>query len=59
MDSRNDRDREVELLAQRIEQLRELQHSQKHLPFVGVHLQEHIEELQARIDAILRFRTAS
>jgi hypothetical protein len=59
MDSKEGHEREIELLAQRIEQLRELQQRQKHLPFVGVHLGEHIEKLQARIDEILRLRRAS
>jgi hypothetical protein len=59
MGSTEEVQREIQLLAQRIEQLRELQRSQKHLPFVGVHLEEHIDKLQARIDEMLRLPRAS
>jgi hypothetical protein len=40
---------EVEFLSERIQQLRLLQQSQKHLFFIAVHLQEHIDKLQMRI----------
>lgn len=46
--------REIQSLLERVEQLRALQASQKHLAFVRVHLQEHIDDLQARIAALLR-----
>ena len=59
MGSKEEAQREIKLLAHRIEQLRELQRSQKHLSFIGAHLQEHIDKLQARIDEILRLRRAS
>lgn len=49
---------EMAFLAERISQLRSLQQSQKHLPFVSVHLQEHIDKLQARIDELSAFRRA-
>ena len=50
---------ELAFLTERIAQLRNLQHSQKHLPFVSVHLQEHIDKLQARIDELGELRRAS
>jgi hypothetical protein len=59
MDSNDEQEREIEFLVQRIEQLRKLQLTQKHLPFIGVHLAEHIDKLQARIDDIMRLRQAS
>lgn len=40
---------EVEFLSERIQQLRLLQQDQKHLHFVSVHLQQHIDKLQKRI----------
>ena len=51
-----DHQQEMAFLAERIRQLLRLQQSQKHLPFVSVHLQEHIDKLQARIDQISELR---
>jgi hypothetical protein len=45
----NEIQQEVEFLSERIQQLRLLQQSQKHLHFITVHLQEHIDKLQKRI----------
>jgi hypothetical protein len=50
---------EIDFLAERIEQLRALQQSQRHLHFVTVHLQDHIEKLQARLRDLMVERRAS
>lgn len=55
----DDRPQELALLAERIRHLRSLQQSQKHLAFVSVHLQEHIDRLQTRIDELLLKQRAS
>ncbi len=59
MASSEELQQEVAFLADRIEQLRTLQESQKHLRFVAIHLQEHIDKLQARIDELDGLQRAS
>jgi len=54
-----DRQQEIEFLTDRIQQLRALQRSQKHLSFVTAHLQDHIDKLQARILEIASYQKAS
>ena len=43
---------EMARLADRIEELRDLQRGQKHLPFIVAHLEEHIEKLRRRIEQL-------
>ena len=50
---------EVKFLAERIQQLRQLQRSQKHLTFITIHIQDHIEKLQARLHELVAERKVS
>jgi hypothetical protein len=59
MASLDETQQEIDFLAERIEQLRALQYSQRHLHFVTVHLQDHIEKLQNRVRELAREKKAS
>jgi len=54
MPSSSQLQQEIASVAERIRQLRELQHSQKHLPFIAAHIQEHIDRLETKMHELLR-----
>ncbi len=43
---------EVARLVERIEELRDLQRGQRHLPFIVTHIEEYIEKLRRRLDEL-------